>query len=221
MKQMNDIEHGGHIVRLFRSQTFLTKITSRTTSPMITYSPLDFKQSEDNKTFHTILHLVGKHLSEPYSLYVFRFFLNNWPELCLIARDSEIEPSQEQYDKSIIGVIISKCEPHRDVRNRGYIGMVAVEPAYRGRGIAKRLISDTIDTMIDNFEADEIILETESANEQALKLYENFGFIRVKRLFRYYLNQNDAYRLILPVTEKALLRSTFLERVVDIDRAEY
>lgn len=43
----------------------------------------------------------------------------------------------------------------------------------------------------------QIVLETEITNESALKLYENLGFVRDKRLFRYYLNGVDALRLKL------------------------
>lgn len=41
----------------------------------------------------------------------------------------------------------------------------------------------------------EAVLETEVTNQGALRLYEGLGFIRDKRLHRYYLNGNDAYRL--------------------------
>ena len=43
----------------------------------------------------------------------------------------------------------------------------------------------------------QIVLETEITNESALKLYQNLGFVRDKRLFRYYLNGVDALRLKL------------------------
>lgn len=144
--------------------------------------------------------LINKHLSEPYSVYVYRFFLNNWPELCLMAK----------YNGQLIGCIISKVETHRNVRLRGYIGMLAVEEKFRGRGIAKKLINDSLDLMITKH-CDEIILETEVVNKKALRLYENFGFIRAKRLYRYYLNKHDAYRLILPVTDKACTRTSLQE----------
>ena len=44
---------------------------------------------------------------------------------------------------------------------------------------------------------DEVVLETEITNTSALRLYENLGFVRDKRLFRYYLNGVDALRLKL------------------------
>ncbi len=45
--------------------------------------------------------------------------------------------------------------------------------------------------------ADEVVLETEVTNKAALQLYERLGFVRDKRLFRYYLNGVDALRLKL------------------------
>ena len=57
-------------------------------------------------------------------------------------------------------------------------------------------------------DCDEVVLETESVNTAALRLYEctliyNFdffielGFSRDKRLLNYYMNGNDAFRLKL------------------------
>lgn len=53
-----------------------------------------------------------------------------------------------------------------------------------------------IDTMIQR-NADEVVLETEETNIPAMKLYERLGFLRSKKLHRYYLNGNSAYRLVL------------------------
>jgi peptide alpha-N-acetyltransferase len=42
---------------------------------------------------------------------------------------------------------------------------------------------------------DEVSLEVELSNVGALKVYERLGFMRTKRLFKYYLNGSDAYRM--------------------------
>jgi ribosomal protein S18 acetylase RimI-like enzyme len=48
-----------------------------------------------------------------------------------------------------------------------------------------------------SFNSFQVVLETEITNKPALRLYENLGFVRDKRLFRYYLNGVDALRLKL------------------------
>lgn len=45
--------------------------------------------------------------------------------------------------------------------------------------------------------ADEAVLEAEATNVAALAAYSSLGFLRDKRLARYYLNGADAYRLKL------------------------
>ena len=56
----------------------------------------------------------------------------------------------------------------------------------------------------------QVVLETEYDNTAALSLYESLGFIREKRLHRFYLNGKDAFRLVLAVapTEDAIGRLT-------------
>lgn len=133
-----------------------------------------------------IMRLIQKDLSEPYSIYTYRYFIHNWPKLCFLAI----------HEGTCIGAIVCKLDMHRNVVKRGYIAMLAVDKKYRKRGIGSRLVRKAIQAMI-NDNADEVVLETEITNKPALKLYENLGFVRDKRLFRYYLNGVDALRLKL------------------------
>ncbi|KAI5961362.1 naa30 [Candida pseudojiufengensis] len=183
------------------------------------YYRFNIKEQEE---FKQISNLISSHLSEPYSIYVYWYFLNNWPEYCFTIKET-INDVNNNNDKNngstvknekIIGVIISKLEPHRQVRNRGYIGMLVIDPKYRKRGLAKNLVKITINKMIQE-KVDEIMLETEVINDGALKLYESFGFLRVKRLYRYYLNTHDAFRLILPLSDKSHTRIAFLPSIID------
>ncbi len=50
----------------------------------------------------------------------------------------------------------------------------------------------------------QVVLEAETTNAGALRLYAGLGFIRDKRLARYYLSGTDAYRLklLLPAAEE-------------------
>lgn len=74
--------------------------------------------------------------------------------------------------------------------------MLAVSSAYRGHGVATALVKRAIDAMALR-NADEIVLETEESNVPAMRLYERLGFLRSKKLHRYYLNGSSAYRLVL------------------------
>jgi N-alpha-acetyltransferase 30 len=102
-------------------------------------------------------------------------------------------------DGSLIGAVICKLETHSShspPTRRGYIAMLAVHGPYRGKGIATTLVKRAIDAMVRR-DADEIVLETEETNTSAMRLYERLGFFRSKKLHRYYLNGNSAYRLVL------------------------
>lgn len=56
------------------------------------------------------------------------------------------------------GVIVCKLENHRGGTYRGYIAMLAVEPEYRGQGIATKLVRIAVDAM-DQLQADEVWIE--------------------------------------------------------------
>lgn len=133
-----------------------------------------------------IMKLIQKDLSEPYSIYTYRYFIHNWPKLCFLAMHGD----------ECVGAIVCKLDIHRKVIKRGYIAMLAVDVNFRKRKIGSNLVRRAIGAMVED-DADEVVLETEITNRPALRLYENLGFVRDKRLFRYYLNGVDALRLKL------------------------
>lgn len=133
-----------------------------------------------------IIRLITKDLSEPYSIYTYRYFIHNWPQLCFLA----------MVEKDCVGAIVCKLDMHKKMFRRGYIAMLAVDSKFRRKGIGTNLVKKAIYAMVEG-DCDEVVLETEITNKSALKLYENLGFVRDKRLFRYYLNGVDALRLKL------------------------
>lgn len=50
-------------------------------------------------------------------------------------------------NEQMVGVVVSKLEPHRHGPLRGYIAMLAVSEEYRGQGIATKLVRMAIDAM--------------------------------------------------------------------------
>lgn len=166
---------------------------------------IDYTEYESELQMPDIMQLIQNDLSEPYSIYTYRYFIHNWPKLCFLA----------MHESKCVGAIVCKLDVHKMVR-RGYIAMLAVDKDYRKLKIGTTLVQKAIEvrtyrasktlfhlTVFVSFQAilrdsaDEVVLETEITNRPALKLYENLGFVRDKRLFHYYLNGVDALRLKL------------------------
>lgn len=98
--------------------------------------------------------------------------------------------------------------------------MLAVREDRRKHGLGSKLVAASIDAMIAQ-KCEEVTLEAEVTNKGALKLYENLGFIRDKRLEKYYLNGNDAYRLklrLVPLpTSLDMLSDSYYQNHSDAD----
>ncbi|XP_073286007.1 N-alpha-acetyltransferase MAK3-like [Primulina huaijiensis] len=132
-----------------------------------------------------IMDLVDQELSEPYSIFTYRYFVYLWPQLSFLAC----------HKGKCVGTVVCKMGDHRHTF-RGYIAMLVVIKPYRGKGIATELVTRSIKVMMESC-CEEVTLEAEVTNKGALALYGRLGFIRAKRLFRYYLNGVDAFRLKL------------------------
>ena len=166
--------------------------------------------------------LVDRDLSEPYSIFTYRYFLSGWPELCILAylddddddtKKEETTPAKssmhqekggaEEKEKGhrgqLVGVIVGKAdnEGSKDPKSLcGYIAMLAVETSCRRAGIGHNLVRRAVDRMVE-LGCQEVALEAEVTNAGALHLYERQGFAREERMFKYYLNGVDAFRLKL------------------------
>ncbi|KNC85446.1 hypothetical protein SARC_02396 [Sphaeroforma arctica JP610] len=132
-----------------------------------------------------ISNLITKDLSEPYSVYTYRYFVATWPQYSLRLMDKD----------ECIGCIVAKLEYHKSAY-RGYIAMLAVDKRFRGRKYGTALVVAIIRLMQLSM-CDEVVLETEASNSGALRLYSQLGFVKHKRLNGYYLNGVDAFRLKL------------------------
>jgi peptide alpha-N-acetyltransferase len=176
----------------------------------------------DENQLAPIMALVDRDLSEPYSIFTYRYFVHHWPELCVLAlsrrdpsvlvgvaiskaeREPESWPSPgsggyaaEQARRAAAGEAAEEAGADGPLVTRGYVAMLAVETRWRRAGIGARLVHASIERMRDVSRCDEVVLETEVTNGGALRLYERLGFVREERLLRYYLNGVDAFRLKL------------------------
>ncbi|DBA82808.1 hypothetical protein WJX77_011160 [Trebouxia sp. C0004] len=152
-----------------------------------------YQQYRDERDLATVMDLVDNELSEPYSIFTYRYFLHNWPQLAFLAYDGD----------HCFGTIVCKMDVHREQMLRGYLAMLVVEKPYRSLGTGTELVKLSIAEMIKG-QCEEVVLEAEVTNSGALALYQNLGFIMDKRLHRYYLNGVDAFRLklLLPLTQQ-------------------
>jgi len=155
---------------------------------------LYYADYKDESMLPEIQGLVSKDLSEPYSVFLYRYFLINWPSLCVCAY-ARPKGSSADVQGKMIATIVCKAEDESDCF-RGYIAMLAVDSKHRKKGIALELATRGIDRMV-LMGCDEVVLEAELTNIGAQALYEKLGFVRDERLGRYYLNGGDAFRLKL------------------------
>lgn len=97
-----------------------------------------FKEYENELQMPDIMRVIQRELSEPYSIYTYRYFIHNWPKLCFLAMDGD----------SCIGAIVCKLDIHRQMTKRGYIAMLAVDAAYRKLKVGTTLVQKAIEVII-------------------------------------------------------------------------
>merc|ERR1712010_411998 len=117
---------------------------------------VEYSQWKDETQMPLVMGLIEKDLSEPYSIFTYRYFIHNWPSLCILAMLGE----------RCVGVVVNKLERHRSGTMRGYIAMLAVEKGMRKRKIGSTLVQKAIEEMIKQG-ADEVVLEAEDTNSAA------------------------------------------------------
>lgn len=129
----------------------------------------------------TLQKMIEVELSEPYSIYLYRHFAIDYPELTIVA----------EHNGQIVGCILGKFEDRMRgtgrkpadepvmeeetatiTGRRGYIAMIAVLPTYRKKNIGKKLVQLFIEESRNN-NCDYVQLETEICNIGALRLYES------------------------------------------------
>ncbi len=86
--------------------------------------------------------MIEKELSEPYPIYTYRYFVQKFPDHTFLAI----------LDGKCIGCIVSKLDDHVKPntgvkKKRGYIAMLAVDPAHRRLGLGRKLIHKAIEQM--------------------------------------------------------------------------
>jgi ribosomal protein S18 acetylase RimI-like enzyme len=77
----------------------------------------------------------------------------------------------------LVGIIGVGRESMRNTRHKGFIRAMYVAPAQRGRGIAKRLMSEALAILQSLDGVRQVTLAVTAGNSAALALYESMGFV--------------------------------------------
>lgn len=88
----------------------------------------DLVQYRDERDLATVMNLVDNELSEPYSIFTYRYFLTNWPWLCFLVRDGS----------QCFGTVVCRLDTYKN-RQRGYLAMLVVEKEFRTKGVGEWL----------------------------------------------------------------------------------
>jgi len=148
---------------------------------------IEYVEYSDESMLNDVKMLVSKDLSEPYSVFTYRYFLHNWPKLCICAYavpKTSSNTTEVTSTRKIVATIVCKLEGQdikRDNVQSGYIAMLAVDKSYRKRGIGLKLATLGIDRMI-SFGCLEVVLEAEVRTLDYLYLFNKFQFFSYHRL---------------------------------------
>lgn len=113
--------------------------------------------------------------STPWSENSIRCELENLLSLWLVAVE----------DGSVLGYVGSQS-----VMGEADMMNVAVNPNYRRRGIARRLVEGLVQALSDR-QVYSLTLEVRASNEPAKALYEQLGFLQAGRRPNYYRNPRE------------------------------
>lgn len=104
---------------------------------------IEYKEYQSELQMPDIMRLIQKDLSEPYSIYTYRYFIHNWPKLCFLAMHNDL----------CVGAIVCKLDVHRQTVRRGYIAMLAVDKDFRKLKIGTNLVQKAIQVSFFDFES--------------------------------------------------------------------
>jgi len=171
----------------------------------------------------SVIDINYKSLPENYYYGFFKYVFDRWPESFLVAEvDGEVvgyamsrvetvadpvlrglQSELEEGRQALASKLKSLLEPFKaviktaDVGRVGHLISIAVLEPYRGRGIGSALLRETIRVMKEVYDVESIYLEVRVSNNVAIRLYEKYGFIKMRRIEGYYTDGEDAYVMVL------------------------
>lgn len=181
---------------------------------MLSDSKLEFRIRRARRgDIPAVINVNLESLPEHYWHGFFEYILENWGEAFLVAEvngkivgyamsrvetvgDPVLAGLEEQHPKGIISRIAGGFKGLIAGWRVGHLVSIAVLKQYRGRGIGKALLRETINVMESVYDVDAIYLEVRVSNKTAIRLYEKFGFRKARIAYKYYRDGEDAYIMV-------------------------
>ena len=133
-----------------------------------------------NELWHLDLHIFFD--GETYERETFRYLLTN---PLVIARQIKSE------DNQMVAFALALIEPD----GVGHITTIGVVPEYRRRGLARMALHEVERSFLARG-VTTVRLEVKTDNLSAQRLYEQVGYVIVRRMPHYYSNGADAYLMV-------------------------
>lgn len=139
----------------------------------------------EEKDLVEIYRIEVNSFKDPYPYGLLKAFLYH-PGVYLVAVE----------DEKVIGYSIGIIR----FKDLGHIISIAVDKDYRGKGIGKKLLKETIENLA-KMEVKRIRIEVRESNEIAINLYKKFGFMEKERVKEYYPDGETAIVMFLDVVK--------------------
>jgi len=94
---------------------------------------------------------------------------------------------------TLIGICGFRAEQREKTNHRGDLVQLYVTPAYKGMGIGKQLVYQTIRKAFENQHIEQIILGVVEHNSNAIRIYTELGFRQYGKLENYFKTEQNSY----------------------------
>lgn len=163
---------------------------------------IKFVNYKDESQMDSVMKLVGRDLSEPYSIFTYRYFLQRFPELCIFAYATNDDENDNDINNDLsittskpkepIGCIVCKIDPDDEDDTDPNMNMEMnqlYQDEYQQPKLCGYIGMLAVDTSrrrsgigsalvkravrrMETMGCSSVILETEVSNQAAMKLYE-------------------------------------------------
>ena len=138
-----------------------------------------------------VIEINEKELPEDYPYFFYKSILDNFNESFLIAVD---------INSNVVGYIMWRVEkvPAIDslkITNKGHLVSIAVIKGFRRLGIAKALLTQSMQEIKKRI-IDDFVLEVRVSNYSAINLYKKFNFSTQNIKYKYYRDGENAYFMV-------------------------